>query len=210
MEESKRIKAEYRSSIRSKVMIREALLGLMLEKPFEKITITDIVRKADINRGTFYAHFKNTNEVLNSISVSIVSEIGSNLSEMDRLQLLTDPTPFLKCISSFLAKDREFYQKLLSTDKFSDVLENARYTAIGLVLEELKEEDEWTRNFVTTVLDYSISGITTLYIDIILGKVPVSLENSAEFLAQLLKPQVEALSNLSSRKTPEDHLPDRS
>lgn len=64
MEEVKRKKAEYRSSIRSKQMIKDALLSLMIEKPFEKISITDIVRRADINRGTFYAHYSNTDEVL--------------------------------------------------------------------------------------------------------------------------------------------------
>ena len=67
MEEKKRTKAEYRSSLRSKKLIREAMVRLMREKPFEKITITDIVKEADINRGTFYAHFKDSGDVLNSI-----------------------------------------------------------------------------------------------------------------------------------------------
>ena len=53
MDNSKK-KAEYRNSIRSKTLIRNALLSLMQEKEFEKITVTDIVSKADINRGTFY------------------------------------------------------------------------------------------------------------------------------------------------------------
>ena len=34
--EQKRRKAEYRSSIRSKLLIRNALVSLMQEKPFEK------------------------------------------------------------------------------------------------------------------------------------------------------------------------------
>lgn len=72
-EKPKRMKAEYRSSIRSKVMIKEALLSLMLEKPFDKITITDIVTRADINRGTFYAHYDNTSDVLKSISTSLLT-----------------------------------------------------------------------------------------------------------------------------------------
>ena len=38
-EKPKRMKAEYRSSIRSKVMIKEALLSLMLEKPFDILLI---------------------------------------------------------------------------------------------------------------------------------------------------------------------------
>ena len=73
--EEKRKKAEYRSSIRSKTLIRSALVSLMQEKPFEKITITDIVRKADINRGTFYAHFKDSREVLERIRADALHEM---------------------------------------------------------------------------------------------------------------------------------------
>ncbi|MBQ0071272.1 MAG: TetR family transcriptional regulator [Spirochaetales bacterium] len=193
MEDIKRVKAEYRSSIRSKVMIREALLALMLEKPFDKITITDIVRKADINRGTFYAHFKNTNEVLSSISVSIVQEIGSALSSIDPGTILSDPVPFLEGISSFILKDLEFVEKLLKTDKFSDVLENARHASIQAVLEAVKDCSDEKKRMLIIILDYSFSGIMTLYIDIVLKRIPISMEDSAYYIARTLSPQVNAM-----------------
>ncbi len=107
-------------------MIREALLALLLEKPFEKVTITDIVNKADINRGTFYAHFTNPSDVLNSISETIVDDMGVLFDGMDASQILYNPELWLEKISSFIQKDVEFIRKLLAIDKFSDVLEGAR------------------------------------------------------------------------------------
>ncbi len=71
-----RVRAEYRSSIRSRLLITNALLSLAKKKPFEDITITDIVKEADINRGTFYAHFKDTSDVLRLIE----SEYTENLT----------------------------------------------------------------------------------------------------------------------------------
>ena len=53
IEKPARVRAEYRSSKRSKALIRNALISLMREKPFEEITVTAIVERADINRGTF-------------------------------------------------------------------------------------------------------------------------------------------------------------
>ena len=47
-------KAEYRSAVRSRQLINAALADLLQEKALEKITVTDIVRRAGINRGTFY------------------------------------------------------------------------------------------------------------------------------------------------------------
>ena len=66
MEEKKRTKAEYRSSLRSKRLIREALVTMMRQKPFEKITITDIVKTADINRGTFYVAYSSDTKIINN------------------------------------------------------------------------------------------------------------------------------------------------
>ena len=47
-------KKEYRSALRSRKMIRQAFFELLKEKSFEKITVTDVVKKADVNRSTFY------------------------------------------------------------------------------------------------------------------------------------------------------------
>ena len=42
---------------RTKKLLRQALTRLMQQKDFQSITVTDVVREADINRGTFYAHY---------------------------------------------------------------------------------------------------------------------------------------------------------
>ena len=52
-----RKKAEYRSAIRSKRMIKQAFLSLIKEKDISKITVTELVERADLNRATFYAHY---------------------------------------------------------------------------------------------------------------------------------------------------------
>ena len=41
---------------RTKKLLRQALTRLMQQKDFQSITVTDVVREADINRGTFYAY----------------------------------------------------------------------------------------------------------------------------------------------------------
>ena len=61
-------RAEYRSAIRSRRMIREAYTVLLKEKDLSKITVTDIVNRADINRATFYAH---TWKKMRSFTVSL-------------------------------------------------------------------------------------------------------------------------------------------
>ena len=43
---------------RTRQLLHQALLELMMEKSFQAITIQDIARRATVNRVTFYAHFQ--------------------------------------------------------------------------------------------------------------------------------------------------------
>ena len=49
--------AEDRRTQYSKRMIRESLFELMKEKPLNKISVTEICQKADVNRSTFYSYY---------------------------------------------------------------------------------------------------------------------------------------------------------
>ena len=55
--ETVRPKKEDRRVRYTKQAIRDGFLRLLAEKPIEKISVTEICREADINRGTFYAHY---------------------------------------------------------------------------------------------------------------------------------------------------------
>ena len=50
-------KKDDRRTVYSKRMIRESLYGLMKEKPLNKISVTEICERADVNRSTFYAYY---------------------------------------------------------------------------------------------------------------------------------------------------------
>ena len=51
-------------SVRSKRLITDALIELMGEKAFSKISIRDIVERAGLTRQTFYHNFDSKEEVL--------------------------------------------------------------------------------------------------------------------------------------------------
>lgn len=67
------MKGENRRVAMTRRMIKDALIFLMEEKDFSKISISDICTKADINRSTFYSHYKDTREVISDIEDDIIS-----------------------------------------------------------------------------------------------------------------------------------------
>ena len=51
MEENRRVRM-------TKRLLQDALLELLEEKSLEKITVTQVCSKADVNRSTFYAYYQ--------------------------------------------------------------------------------------------------------------------------------------------------------
>lgn len=59
----------------TKRILRDALLQLMEEKSINKITPTELCRKANINRNTFYSHYRAPEDVLHEIEDEILQKV---------------------------------------------------------------------------------------------------------------------------------------
>lgn len=67
---------------KTKQAIDDAFIELLEEKPLEKIMVTDIAKKANIARKTFYAHYKNMNELIDEVYQKTINAFRSILSEV--------------------------------------------------------------------------------------------------------------------------------
>ncbi|MDY3902580.1 TetR/AcrR family transcriptional regulator [Peptoniphilus sp.] len=59
----------------SKEKIKSAFVSLISNIGFEKLTITDITRQAHINRGTFYLHYKDKYDLIDSLESDIINDL---------------------------------------------------------------------------------------------------------------------------------------
>ncbi|MFV1007437.1 TetR/AcrR family transcriptional regulator [Bacillus cereus] len=130
--------------IRTKTAIRNALVELIEEKGFDAITVKDITTKANINRGTFYAHYQDKfdlmtkcqEEIMHEMSSiakkkfpEVIADLGSNPSPTmpfllitSILEFLNENSGFIKAVLSpkgdlsFQTKLKEFMWKTLFED----------------------------------------------------------------------------------------------
>ena len=68
-------KKEDRRVAYTKMFLKESLLSLLQEKPIGKITPTELCRRADINRNTFYTHYESPEALLRSIEEELYGRI---------------------------------------------------------------------------------------------------------------------------------------
>lgn len=70
-------------SVRARHALQNALIELLKEKPYQKITVTDIARKADLARHTFYNHFEIKDDLLEYYLDSVINELFSYAEQID-------------------------------------------------------------------------------------------------------------------------------
>ncbi len=109
-------KAEYRSAIRSKNLIKKAVAKLIHEKDISKITVSDVIREADISRGTFYAHFPDIQSVFEQIETEEVKKLV-NLVNLAREEDndINNTFEFLSVIFNHISNDFEYYAMLMQS-----------------------------------------------------------------------------------------------
>lgn len=76
----------------TKTTIKNALIELILENnTFEDITVSEITSRADLNRGTFYIHYKDKDELLENTFFDAIHGITQALSvpykHVDKVEL---------------------------------------------------------------------------------------------------------------------------
>ncbi len=181
-----RVRAEYRSSKRSKALIRTSLISLMREKPFEDITVTDIVNRADINRGTFYAHFKSPGDVLDRIQTDTISELGMVMEKVNFIDFLHNPEPVLTDFSAFLLRDPEYYRMLIEIDrgaivrewkkKLYDLFNGVGYFTLGL---RENRQQEWDIAFL-------VNGIIETFLDALSEEKGLTLKEAPKCVSHII------------------------
>ncbi|MBR4742991.1 MAG: TetR/AcrR family transcriptional regulator [Oscillospiraceae bacterium] len=164
--------------IKSRRSIFEGLMALLAEKPLNQITVTELCRRALINRKTFYMQYSSVEEAFRSLEEHITNALLDDLQKqgiLTRRELQSDR--FIYYLDECRRKnEKEFnviYPYLLSGDF---------RTILGIAVGELgtrfmRESPKWdSRGIYASALVFSLCGLTTMYFDWLNLGMQISLE----------------------------------
>ncbi len=106
--------------VRTKELIRDALIDLIDEKSFDAITVRDITNKAGINRGTFYAHYQDKFDLVATYEDEIIEKIAKIAKQSILAYISSDNTDdftmFPQAVTLFecFYENGEFLRAILS------------------------------------------------------------------------------------------------
>ena len=180
-------KKEYRSAVRSRKLIRRAFMDLLKEKTFEKITVTDIVKYADINRSTFYAHYPDVLGLIEEIQSETVDYVQQVLEGINFKNFLENPKPVLNKIVKMTEENNELYRLLADSNIAVKQLASLKSILIERTLKTLEipgmADDSFEKEFTVR---FFIGGVVDIYLEWINGELDCSVDEITEELAKMI------------------------
>lgn len=108
---------------RTRDALGDALVALMQEKPFDTITVQDVLDRADVSRSTFYTHYSDKDDLLMSDAEEFFEAISVALSQAgDKSDRVFPVEEFF----SHLADVQPFFKALRKSGKYQENMELAR------------------------------------------------------------------------------------
>ena len=180
-------KKEYRSAIRSRKLIRQAFYECLKEKNFEKITVTDIVKKADVNRSTFYAHYPDVMGVVEEIQEEILEYTQKFMEGKEFGTLFEDPKPYLNGLVKLVAENNELYRLLMTSAMATKQLTELKYVIIDRIVKNLNVSlDYMDADELEFSVRFFMGGIVDVYTQWLYGAIDCSLDDITEQLANMI------------------------
>ncbi|QNK60350.1 TetR/AcrR family transcriptional regulator [Paenibacillus sp. PAMC21692] len=176
--------------VRSKEALKETFLQLLRQKPFHQIAVTELVREARYNRGTFYANFETKenllNEMLRETLDEMISQIRHPYKSSEKVNMKLLPTGDIT-LFNYLKDNADLYKLLLSDHIQVDFRYRMAQAIERLFIEEYEYElDEDTRVDIKWLYVYRAHGIAGLIIRWIEDDFPSSPVYMAEQIVELM------------------------
>ena len=97
---------------RTRARLEQAMLELLREKDARSITVRELTERADVNRGTFYAHYKDVFDLLDQMEQALFQRLTQLLSSYSTQDLQNGLTPLLRLAFLDQRTQDSFFRRL--------------------------------------------------------------------------------------------------
>ena len=180
---------------RTKSWIFEALMLLMDEKPYNKITVSDIADKAGIARPTFYRNYKDKEDVvfeylINTFSMELLNtEKGNKDDKQDVIVLVFD--------RKYMTKHQKVIKKILSTADIENRIQREGQKWPMSIIDQYKSKLSKHEYLVSRYkICYQITGSLRVVFDWFINDMPMPIDSIVTMLNAMNIPKTVQYRNI--------------
>lgn len=173
-----------RRTIKTEQNIIEIFLKLLSQKRLSQISVAEITRNANINRGTFYLHYKDVFDLYDQVVKMVLNDLESAFDETYPEGSSTNFRDLTKHIINYVDQKEDVFSVLLNSDRGPSFIEKVRQLFVGKIL--IKENIDKTDSSDVIDVIYNVNGIVGVLMAWQLGTYGLSEECMIKQLTNIL------------------------
>ena len=150
-------------SIKTRKAIKLAFLTLVKNTDINEISITELTNHANINRNSFYTHYKSIENILDDINEEILDYLEYVLNKHSFKFFGYDPYPVLQEFSNLVVTNGYISEYLLFSKSSNNLVRKLKDRACDRFYEIYIKECGTDKPYVKYVLAYIIAGAFEIY-----------------------------------------------
>ena len=184
----RKVSKDNRSTRRTRSAIREALTEMLALKPVGKITVQELIDRANICRTTFYAHYEDIYDLLSEVEDDILSEIREGLEGLDQAPIrVEEQYPAIEAVVEVYARHENLIRLLNGPNgdpAFDPRLQDTIYD-VTRQLRRIKEGDAFDEERHRLYSCYVISGGISVLNRMISANLPIDPKEAGRVLGAM-------------------------
>ena len=183
-----------RRVIRTRQLLRDALMELILEDGYDAVTVQDIAERANVGRATFYLHYAGGKEELLLSNLEVIyDELVARIKTLKREPFISGQRRPSQIAFEHAAEQRDLYLILLRGQGATALAQRIREYLAGLIQQELLEQREDSPVPPEIVANYMAGSLIALITWWLENDMPYSAEFMASMFSRLTVPGIQAV-----------------
>ena len=141
---------------KTKALLRHCLAELMKTKKINEITVKELTDMSDLNRGTFYLHYRDVYDLLEQTEKELMEDFNRALEKFEPANPLPHTAPFFTEVYSIVKENQDIVAILLGENGDLQFQNRLREVVKGKCLKDLMEHYQNLDPGNYTVLFYFI------------------------------------------------------
>jgi AcrR family transcriptional regulator len=173
---------------RTRKLLHDSLIALILEKGYDAVTIQNITDHANLTRATFYLHYDNKDELLICALEEVFDELVERMEPLAAFDLTMSGTPSSLIAFQHAGENRDLYRVMLRSQNVGTILQRIK----DYLVKHLREKCDpllppeaalpASREVIYQHMASSLLGLITWWLE---NDPPYSAEQMAQMYHQL-------------------------
>lgn len=170
----------------TKMLLKNSLVKLMRENPISRISVKMLCETADINRSTFYAHYKDQYDLLKQLEQEVIEELKKHITKDAFSKQSAKTIQSMNQILDYIFKNADIFKILLSENGSSSFQKEIMLLAQEKIISDILNNpdiDERTSGYLQC---FAVTGALSIVQKWLQDGTIESTEKMSEFASKIL------------------------